>query len=124
MRVFVTGATGVIGRRLIPQILRRGHRVTAAGRSPDRLRELAHQGALTVALDLFDRQAVRRAIAGHDAIINLATQVPRSSLVSMFPWAWRKTGRIRSEVSSLLVDESLASGATLFLQESFAPIYA
>jgi nucleoside-diphosphate-sugar epimerase len=41
----------------------------------------------------------------------------------MFPWAWKKTARIRERVSSLLVDESLAGGARLFLQESFAPIY-
>ena len=51
MRVFVSGATGVIGRRAVPRMLAAGHQVTAAGRSPSRLAVLEAAGARTVALD-------------------------------------------------------------------------
>jgi nucleoside-diphosphate-sugar epimerase len=123
MNIFVTGATGVVGRRAVPLLLQTGHRVTAAGRSPQRLSGLARQGASTLTLDLFDREAVRRGIAGHDAIINLATHVPQPGIRVFFPGAWKETGRIREHGSALLVDEALANGTRLFVQESFAPTY-
>lgn len=123
MRVIVFGATGVVGRRVVPLMIREGHRVTAAGRSRDRLRNLADQGASTVALDLFDREAVKRALAGHDAVANLATAIPRSGLGMFFRSSWKENDRIREHFSSLLVDEALAVGIRVFIQESFAPIY-
>jgi nucleoside-diphosphate-sugar epimerase len=122
MRVMVFGATGAIGRRVVPLMIRAGHRVTAVGRSPDRLRNLESQGAATIVLDLFDRGGVRRAIAGQEAIVNLTTQIPRG-LSILFPRAWTETNRIREYGSALLVDEALAAGVKVFLQESFAPIY-
>jgi 2-alkyl-3-oxoalkanoate reductase len=123
MRVVVFGATGVIGRRVVPLILREGHRVTAVGRSPDRLRSLGSQGASTKALDLFDRDAIKQAVAGQDAIVNLATAIPRSDLGMLFRSAWKETDRIREHFSALLADEALAAGVRTFIQESFAPIY-
>jgi nucleoside-diphosphate-sugar epimerase len=104
-------------------MIREGHRVTAVGRSPDRLRNLSNQGASTVALDLFDREAIKRAVAGHDAIANLATSIPRSTLGMFFRSAWKENDRIREHLSALLVDEAIAAGIRVFIQESFAPIY-
>ncbi|HEX8850253.1 MAG TPA: NAD(P)-dependent oxidoreductase [Gemmatimonadaceae bacterium] len=124
MRIFVTGSTGVVGRRLVPMLTAAGHQVTAAGRDRARLATIAAHGAATVQLDLFDREAVRRALAGHDAVVNLATHIPSSSWRMMLPGAWRENDRIRSEGSALLVDEALRAGASRFVQESFAPIYA
>jgi len=123
MRVAVFGATGVIGRRAVPLMIRDGHRVTAVGRSPDRLRNLESLGATTIALDLFDREAIKRALAGQQAVTNLATAIPRSSVAMFFPGAWKETDRIREQFSALLVDEALAAGVRVFIQESFAPIY-
>jgi nucleoside-diphosphate-sugar epimerase len=123
MRVVVLGATGVIGRRAVPLMIREGHRVTALGRSPDRLHNLSSQGASTIALDLFDRDAIRRAIANHEAVVNLATHIPRPGLGMFLPGAWKETERIREHGSALLVDEALAAGVKVFIQESFAPIY-
>ena len=105
-------------------MIREGHRVTAVGRSMERLRNLANQGASAVALDLFDRDAIRRAIVGHDAVANVATAIPRSTLGMFFRRAWKDNDRIREHASSLLVDEALAAGIRVFIQESFAPIYA
>ena len=76
MRVFVAGATRALGRRIVPALLDRGHRVTAAGRSVERLHALGIRGADTARLDLLDAPAVARAVAGDDAVINVATRVP------------------------------------------------
>ena len=121
-RILVTGATGVIGRRVIPALRARGHRVTAVGRSAARLQSVAASGVDTVALDLFDAKAVRQAVAGHDVVINLATHVPPNSL-AFLPGAWRETARIRREGSRIIAEAASAAGVQRFIQESFAPIY-
>jgi len=101
----------------------RGHEVTAVGRSPERLKKLERDGATPLRLDLFDREAVKRAMVGFDAIVNLASHIPPPGLKAFFTSAWKETSRIREHGSALLVDEALSSGARLFVQESFAPIY-
>lgn len=122
MRIFVAGGTGVIGRRLVPQLVAAGHAVTAAARSAPK-RELSSRfGVATVAVDLFDPAALRRAVAGHDIVINVATRIPPSSRVFV-PGAWRENDRIRRVVSGNLADAALANGAGRFIQESFAPTY-
>lgn len=122
MRIFVTGATGVIGRRAVPMLTAAGHSVTAAGRNPDRLAALERSGARAITLNLFDRDAVRRAVRGHDVVINLATHIP-SSTRAMLPGAFRENDRVRRDASANLVDAALESGVARFIQESFAPIY-
>ncbi len=124
MRILVTGATGVIGRRAVPQLVAAGHDVTAAGRNPERLTALAKAGAKTTPPDLFDREAVARAMCGQDVLINLATHIPSSSLKMLLPWSWKENDRIRREGSAILSDAARAAGMKRFIQESFAPIYA
>ena len=123
MRVFVTGATGEIGRRAVPLLLTGGHRVTAAARTLEKRKALERQGAETVALDLFDQAAARRAFEGHDAVVNLATHMPPSTGAMMLPGAWRENDRIRREGSATLAEAARAAGVERFVQESFAPIY-
>jgi len=123
MRILIIGATGVIGRRAAPLLFRSGHQVTAVGRSLERLQALERLGVSTLKLDLFDADAVHRAMAEHDAVINLATHVPSTGVRAFLPGAWKEMDRIRRDGSALLVDGALASGAGLFIQESFAPIY-
>ena len=118
-RVFLAGATGVIGRRVVPLLVAAGHRVTAVGRAPDKRAALERAGAAAIELDLFDPAAVRRAVAGHDVVINLATHIPASAR-AFFPGAWRETNRMRRLVSHSL---ATAAGTSRFIQESFAPIY-
>jgi 2-alkyl-3-oxoalkanoate reductase len=122
-RILVTGATGVVGRIAVPALVRLGHRVTAIGRSDDKRALLASFGAEPIALDMFDRDAARRALAGHTVVINLATHMPPSVFQTMLPWAWRENDRVRREGSASLVDAALATGVGRFIQESFAPVY-
>ncbi len=123
MKVFVTGATGVIGLRAVPLLLKAGHEVSAAVRSIDRFAPLAQLGARPLAVDLFDGRAVERALTGHDAVINLATHMPGSMLRALLPGAWRENDRLRRDASRILVDAALAGGVGRFVQESFAPVY-
>ncbi|HEY9517013.1 MAG TPA: NAD(P)-dependent oxidoreductase, partial [Gemmatimonadaceae bacterium] len=124
MRIFVTGATGVVGRRAVPMLIAEGHQVVAAGRNLERRAALERAGAAVVTLDLFDRAAVRRAIAGHDVVVNLATHMPPTTLRTMLPGAFREMDRVRRDGSAILSGEAAACGVERFIQESFAPIYA
>lgn len=123
MRVFVTGATGAIGIRAVPLLLRSGHTVTAAGRSPVKRRYLEQQGAQVVEADLFDLTAMRQAVRRHDAIVNLATHMPSSAKKMMLPLAWRENDRLRRVGSATIVEAALTEGVARVVQESFAPIY-
>ena len=123
MKIFVTGGTGVIGRRLVPILRRGGHDITAVGRSRAKWQELERQGAVPVDVDLYDFNAIAHAITGHDAVINLATHIPHSSTAMLLPWSWRENDRLRQHASAAIVDACLAAGVGRFVQESFAPVY-
>lgn len=124
MRIFVAGATGVIGTRALPLLVSAGHDVTAVGRTPDKRALLERLGARAVMVDLFDPLAVHRAVAGHETIINLATAVPSPVWRGLLPGAWHGMDRVRRQVSANLVEAAIASGtAKRIVQESFAPIY-
>jgi nucleoside-diphosphate-sugar epimerase len=80
-------------------------------------------GAAPIAVDLFDREAVVRAVTGHDTVINVATHIPSSSGRMLLPGAWKENDRIRREAAANLAAAALQT-AGRFIQESFAPIYA
>lgn len=124
MRVFLTGATGVIGRRVVLQLVQGGHTVTAIGRSPAKREALARAGARPIDVDLFDGPALHRALPGHDVVLNLATHIPPSGLRMLLRREWRENDRVRTLGSATLVDAALAAGVGRFVQESFAPIYS
>jgi nucleoside-diphosphate-sugar epimerase len=123
MRILITGATGVIGRRVVPMLVKAGHHVTAVVRSPERRAALAHSGAMPIPLDLFDPDHVRRAVADHETVVNLATHMPTSTWKMLLPWAWRENDRIRRDASRILVDAAIAERVGRFIQESFALTY-
>jgi nucleoside-diphosphate-sugar epimerase len=123
MRIFLTGATGVIGRRVIPLLIASGHRVTGVARTPEKRQRLERAGATAADVNLFDADSVRRALAGYDAVINLATHMPSSSWQMFLPGAWKENDRLRRDASANLVDAAIACGVTKFIQESFAPTY-
>ena len=122
MRVFVAGATGVLGRRAVARLVAAGHQVTGVARSPEKAALLESLGARPVAVDLFDADAVRGAVAQHDAVVNLATKIPPVAQMAHTS-AWAENERIRREASANLVDGAIAAGATVFVQESLAFLY-
>src|SRR3989441_5974731 len=122
LRIFVAGATGVIGRRAVPLLVAGGHRLTAVARTPEKRAELERMGAAAVYVDLFAPDSVRSAVAGHDVVINLATSIPPSSRVFL-AGAWRENDRVRSTVPASLAAGAPAGSVQRFIQESFAPVY-
>ena len=122
-RVFVTGATGVVGVHAIPLLIARGHEVTAIGRSEAKRKELESLGARAIALDMFDETAARAALEGIDVVINLATHMPASAMRMLLPWSWKENDRVRREGSAALARAARAAGVRKLMQESFAPIY-
>ncbi len=99
-----------------------GHEVTGIARSSEKEALLASLGARPARVGLFDPVALRDAVAGHDAVVNLATKIPPVSKMAQMS-AWEENERIRREGSGHLVDAAIAAGATVFVQESIAFLY-
>ena len=122
MKVFVAGATGVLGKRAVRRLIGAGHQVTAVARGPEKAELLRSLGATPTEADLFDPAAVKAAVAGHEVVCNLATHIPPTWKMA-WRGAWAENDRIRTEVSRNLVDAALAAGASRYLQESIAFMY-
>ncbi len=122
MRVFVAGGTGVIGRRLVPQLVARGHQVTATTTGADRLEQLEQLGATGVVMDGLDAASVGEAVAAArpDAIAHQMTAIGSEiDLVHMDRW-FATTNRLRTEGTDHLLAAAEASGVTNFVAQSYA----
>jgi len=117
LQIFVAGGTGVVGRRVVPALLREGHEVSVVARSAEKVAAVGALGAIPIEVGLFDAEALRAAVAGQDVVVNLATSIPPFSKAAM-KGAWKMNDRIRREGSKNLVDAALAAGASRYLQES------
>jgi nucleoside-diphosphate-sugar epimerase len=122
MKIFLAGGTGVLGRRAVAQLVQAGHTVSVLSRSEAKAEALRAQGAVPIAVSLFDRDALTAAVAGHEVVINLATHIPSVSKAARAS-AWSENDRIRTEGATNLVDAALAAGARRYVQESIAFIY-
>lgn len=123
MKVFFAGATGVLGRRAVPAMVQRGHQVTALARTPEKAELLRRLGATPVTVDLFDRDAVKHAVSGHDAVVHAATSIPSPTRMALRR-AWAANDRLRAEATPILADAARAGGATVFVKESVTFSYA
>ncbi len=97
--------------------------MTGVARTDAKADQLRAAGATPVRVDLFDAHAVRAAVEGHDAVCNLATHIPPTAKMA-FARAWATNDRLRAEASRNLVDAALAAGASRYVQESIALLYA
>src|SRR2546426_7165036 len=122
MRVFVAGATGAIGTRLVPKLVERGHEVIGTSRSMDRAQRLHAMGAEPVALDLLDRGAVGEAVldAKPEAIIHQATALTGLSDFKHFDRSFHQTNLLRTEGTDALLEAAKEAGVRRFVAQSFA----
>ncbi len=122
MRVFVAGGTGAIGGHVIPALVGEGHTVSALARTPEKAATLQRQGATAVAVSIFDRQALAKAFADHDAVANLTSAIPPMSRF-LLARAWQANDRVRTEGSAAVVDAALDAGVGRLVQESVSMLY-
>jgi nucleoside-diphosphate-sugar epimerase len=126
MKVFVAGATGVIGRRLVPMLVERGHEVTAMTRSPEKADEIRAMGAAPAIRDVFDGEGLRAEIGGAapDAIVHELTDLPPNVDPRKAAEQLEGNDRIREEGTRNLVDAALAAGVRRMVAQSIAFLYA
>src|SRR5687767_9822610 len=77
MKVFITGATGVLGRRLVRRFREHGHEVAALARTQEAAAVLLELGAEPHTVDIFDADALARAAEGCQSLVHAATSIPK-----------------------------------------------
>lgn len=125
MRVFVAGASGAIGRPLVPRLLAAGHEVTGSTRSRERAEAIRAAGATPVLVDALDPEALLQAVeqAAPEVVVHQLTALPerfdprRADL-------YDATNRVRAEGTANLLAAALAAGARRFVSQSIAFGYA
>ena len=126
MRVFVAGGTGVMGRRLVPQLVARGHQVTATTTSPAKLGLLARLGAAGVVMDGLDAASVGEAVAAArpDSIVHQMTAISpahagQPDIKHIDRW-FATTNRLRTEGTDHLLAAAEATGVSHVVAQSYA----
>jgi nucleoside-diphosphate-sugar epimerase len=122
MRVFVAGGTGVLGRRLVPQLVARGHQVTATTTSAAKTGLLERLGADAVVMDGLDAVSVGEAVAQAqpDAIVHQMTAIAgKPDIKHMDRW-FAITNRLRTEGTDHLLAAAEATGVSHFVAQSYA----
>ena len=126
MRVFVAGATGALGRRLLPLLIQSGHEVTAMTRSESKVEGLRSAGATPVVCDVFEADAVRDAVvaASPEVLVHELTDLPPNIDPRKADEQTAGNDRIRTEGTSNLVAAALAAGTRRMVAQSIAFAYA
>jgi 2-alkyl-3-oxoalkanoate reductase len=122
MRVFVAGASGAIGTRLVPQLIDRGHEVIGTSKSPGNAERVRALGAEPVALDLLDAPAVRKVVleAEPEAVVHQATALADLRDFKHFDRSFAQTNRLRTEGIDALLAVGREAGVRRFVAQSFA----
>jgi nucleoside-diphosphate-sugar epimerase len=122
MNVFIAGASGAVGRALIPLLLDHGHTVTGTTRTPEKAGALRALGAEPVVLDGLDRDAVVAAVAaaGPDAIVHEMTSLAGLADLRKFEREFAATNRLRTEGTDNLLAAARAADVEKVVAQSFA----
>jgi nucleoside-diphosphate-sugar epimerase len=122
MRVFVAGATGVVGVRLVPALVARGHEVVGTTRTPERMDRLRRLGAEPVLMDALDATAVKEVVARAEpeVVVHQMTAIPPELNLRRFDEAFAATNRLRTEGTDHLVEAARATGVRRFVAQSYA----
>jgi 2-alkyl-3-oxoalkanoate reductase len=122
MHIFLAGATGAVGRSLVPLLISHGHTVTGTTRSPQKADDLRALGAEPVVLDGLDRRAVLEAVAAArpEAIVNQMTALSGLSDLRKFERDFALTNRLRTEGTQHLLDAAGETGVERVIVQSYA----
>ncbi|HEX5039427.1 MAG TPA: NAD-dependent epimerase/dehydratase family protein [Candidatus Limnocylindria bacterium] len=122
MQIFLAGATGAIGRQLVPSLIAAGHEVSGTTRSEERAAWLAAAGARPVIVDAYDAEALRAALvaARPEVVIDQLTDLARGFSAEDVA----STGRLREVTTATLAEAALAAGARRLVAQSGAWQYA
>ncbi|HYH59076.1 MAG TPA: NAD(P)-dependent oxidoreductase [Thermoleophilaceae bacterium] len=126
MRIFVAGATGVIGRALVPLLLEAGHDVVGMTRSSERAAELRDRGVEPAVADAFDVAAVERAVtaARPEVVIHQLTDIPKAIDPRRMETQFALNDRLRHDGTANLLRAAKAAGARRMISQSIAFAYA
>ena len=124
MKVFVAGASGVIGGPLVRQLVDAGHEVTGATSKPENTARLEMAGATPIVCDALDPEAVHTAVrkAAPEVVISQLTRLPREYNPRKIDYG--PTNRARAEGGHNLIEAARAAGVRRFITQSIAFIYA
>jgi 2-alkyl-3-oxoalkanoate reductase len=124
MRVFVTGASGAIGTRLVAQMIDAGHEVIGTARSAASAESVRALGAKPVALDLLDAPAVHKAVLASEpeAIVHQATALANLRDLKHFDRSFAQTNRLRTEGTDALLRAAHEAGVRRFVAQSHANV--
>jgi nucleoside-diphosphate-sugar epimerase len=122
MRVFVAGATGAIGQRLVPLLVDAGHEVVGTTRTPSKADGLRLIGATPVVLDGHDGEAVRQAVldARPEVVVHQMTSLGGDLDMRRFAESFAETNRLRTDATDHLLAAAMETGAHRFVAQSFA----
>ena len=125
MRVFLAGASGAIGRPLVPKLVAAGHEVTGMTRSEESAEAIRAAGARAAVVDVFDTEALNAAVAesAAEVVIHELTALP-DRLDFKNPHLYDATNRVRGEGTQNLLAAARAAGAGRFISQSIAFAYA
>jgi nucleoside-diphosphate-sugar epimerase len=126
MRVFVAGASGVIGRRLVPLLVEAGHHVSGTTRSAEKMDLLRSLGAEPVVVDVFDATALSHAVAAAkpDAVIHQLTDLPFAPGTPRYEEWLERNAKLRIEGTCNLVAAAKGAGVRRLIAQSIAFVYA
>lgn len=121
MRIFITGGTGVIGRRVVQKLSELDHNLIVLSRSKEKSKWLSNLGAEPVEGSLYDQNCMNSYTKNVDGVVNLATSIPKKMKTK--PKDWIETCRLRTEGKKILIQSSLENKCKFFIQESFLMVY-
>ncbi|GCE10710.1 NAD-dependent epimerase/dehydratase family protein [Tengunoibacter tsumagoiensis] len=123
MNIFITGATGVLGRPVVQSLVAAGHTVRALSRSEHNAATIRSLGAKPVSADLFDATELKQILVGSNAVVHLATKIPPTAKIGRRT-AWLENDHLRRDGTRNLVEAARAiDSIETFIYPGYSFVY-